>query len=264
MRIGIIGCGYVGQAAALYWKQKEHTVSVTTRRPERISLLQSLVDNVYLLTNPSLKEFILQQEALLISVAPDTQDDYHSTYLHTASEVAQHGAHLQTVLYTSSTSVYGEQEGSWVDETLFLQPAQIKDAILHQTEQVLLENLQACILRLGEIYGPGRDIGKRLRRMQQPFAGTGESYTNLIHLNDVVNALDFALNYNLKGIFNLCNDFHIPRRDFYEQICQQEMLPPVQWDPSKMSTHAGNKRVSNQKIKSQGFVFSHPMYEYSF
>lgn len=261
MKIGIIGCGYVGQATALHWKKKGHIVSVTTRRPERVAFLQSLVDHVYLLTAPSLKEFILEQEALLISVAPDTQDDYTSTYLQTASEVAQHGAHLQTVLYTSSTSVYGDQQGVWVDENTPLQPAQAKDAILYQTEQVLSQSLQACILRLGEIYGPGRDIGKRLRRAQQPFAGTGEAYTNLIHLADVVSALDFALKYHLKGIFNLCNDFHIPRREFYERLCQQELIPPVQWDPSKMSAHAGNKRVSNQKIKAQGFVFSHPVYD---
>ncbi len=270
MRIGIIGCGYVGQKIALQWKQAGHRLSVTTRRPERISYLASFADSVYLLESQSLHSFVHQQEALLISVAPDSSSDYASTYLQTAKQVAEEAnrtSTLKQILYTSSTSVYGDHEGAWVDELTPPKFAHDNARILYETEQILLEctseNLHVCILRLGEIYGPDREIEQRLRRMQmqsQPFAGTGQSYTNLIHVTDIVNALHFALTQRLQGVYNLCNDFHVLRSEFYAQICQREHLPPVQWNAQSISPHAGNRRVSNQKIKNAGFLFSQNMH----
>jgi hypothetical protein len=64
----------------------------------------------------------------------------------------------------------------------------------------------------------------------------------------------------LNGIYNLCNDFHIPRKPFYERLCQKRQIPPIQWDPTLTSLHQGNRRVSNQKIKTAGFAFTHPDY----
>lgn len=267
MKIGIIGCGYVGQAMALRWKQEGHTIAVTTRHPEKVPSLESLAHHVHVLKEGTLNSFLSQQDAVLVSVAPSASSDYRSTYLNTAQQIKERVAQtpgLKQIIYTSSTSVYGDHQGAWVDENTLIVPAYESARILHETEQVLLgcasTHLKVCILRLGEIYGPGREIGERLRRMHsQLFAGTGESYTNLIHLTDIVEALHFTLKQRLEGVYNLCNDFHIPRRQFYEQLCQQAGIPSIQWDPTKTSQHAGNKRVSNQKIKSTGFVFSKPI-----
>jgi nucleoside-diphosphate-sugar epimerase len=264
MKIGIIGCGYVGQAMALRWKPEGHTIAVTTRHPEKVPFFESLAHHVHVLKEGTLNNFLSQQDVVLVSVAPGASSDYRSTYLNTAHQIKEQIAHtprLKYVLYTSSTSVYGDHQGAWVDENTSIVPAHEQARILHETEQVLLScastHLKVCILRLGEIYGPGREISERLRRMQsQSFAGTGKSYTNLIHLTDIVEALDFTLQKRLEGIYNLCNDFHVPRRQLYEQLCQQKGIPPLQWDPTKTSQHAGNKRVSNQKIKTAGFVFS--------
>lgn len=273
MKIGILGCGYVGQAMALFWKQVGHRVAVTTRQPARVPFLQTLVDEVHLLEEHGLKHhlpssFLAQQEILLICVAPDKASDYASTYFDTAKQVAEQTAQnpsLRHILYTSSTSVYGDHGGEWVDEDTPIVPNHANREILYQTERVLLgcssQRLKICILRLGEIYGPGRNIEDRLRRMQhQPFAGSGASYTNLIHLTDILQALDFALQNQLQGIYNLCNDFHVPRREFYESLCKMENLPSVQWDPSLHHWHQGNKRVSNKKIKNDRFHFTHPSY----
>jgi nucleoside-diphosphate-sugar epimerase len=267
VKIGIVGCGYVGQAAALYWKQKGHHIAVTTRQPERVAFLQSLADSVTVLNSGALETFVSQQEALLISVAPDRFSDYASTYLHTAKQIAEQArdSDLKHLFYTSSTSIYGDYGGAWIDEITPLKHDHENGKILSETEQVLLgctsKDLKVCILRLGEIYGPGREIENRLRRMQnQSFAGTGHSYTNLVHLTDIVMALDFALQHNLNGIYNLCNDFHIPRNLFYEKLCQKEQIPPIKWDHERSNFHQGNKRVSNQKIKNVGFSFTHPNY----
>lgn len=268
MKIGIIGCGYVGQAAAVYWKQKGHQIAVTTRQPSRIAFLQTFADKVHLLEHNSLPSFIAQQEIVLISVAPDPSSNYSSTYLHTAKQVAKEIAQytsLKQILYTSSTSVYEDHQGEWVDENTPISPLNENNQILHETERVLLdcasENLKVCVLRLGEIYGPDRKIEDRLRRMlHQPFPGSGLTYTNLIHLTDIVQALDFALQQRCQGTYNLCSDFHESRKNFYDILCQIEHLPPIQWNASLRNWHQGNKRVSNQKIKKEGFRFTHPSY----
>lgn len=265
MKIGIIGCGYVGQAVASRWIDKGHIVSATTRKPIRLAALEHLALHPFLIQNGNLKPFIESQEAILISLAPNkTTDDYTATYLKTTQQIVQaldSSPSLKQILYTSSTSVYGDQQGAWTDETAPLNFFNGQARILYETEQLLLqqdsEHLSVCILRLGEIYGPRREISARLHRMQgHPFPGTGANYTNLIHLEDIVEALDFALNHNLRGIYNLCNDLHISRRQLYAALCEQEKLAPIQWDPLIQSQHGGNKRVSNQKIKNLGFSFS--------
>lgn len=265
MKIGIIGCGYVGQAAALQWKKTAgHEISATTRSVEKMSHLQTIVDHVYLLNaSHPLQTFIEQQEVLLIAVAPGGTSDYIATYLETAKSVAEaveRAPHLQQIIYTSSTSVYGDHQGAWVNEMTPLIPANENGWILAETEKILLgcasECRKACVFRLGEIYGPGREIAQRLRRMQgRVFAGMGEAYTNLIHLEEIVRASDFALTHRLSGLYNLCEDYHLPRRELYDKLCREEGLPAIQWDPSQVNPHAGNKRVSNEKLKEAGFDF---------
>lgn len=266
MRIGILGCGYVGQAAATLWKKAGHTVTATTRQPANIATLQALVDDVFLIQDEELQPFLSQQDVLLISVAPQHKaDDYTSTYLHTAQRIVDQlpmCPMLKQILYTSSTSVYGDHQGAWITEDTPPHLLNSHAHILWETEQVLFNQQSAkrnvCIFRLGEIYGPGREIGKRLRASQgQPFPGTGEQYANLIHREDITRALDFALQQRLYGIYNLCQDEHPSRKQLYEQLCQKENLPTIQWNSQQTTRHSGNKRVSNEKIKSLGFTFNH-------
>jgi len=268
MKIGIIGCGYVGQACAIAWKQQGHTVSVTTRQPQRVEALAALADHVELLTSASLTSFIQKQDALLISVAPSSTDDYVSTYVKTAEQAVaalSTAPLLRQIIYTSSTSVYGDHQGAWIDETVAVRASSSQTQRLIEAENILLAQQTSqraiCVYRLGEIYGPERRIEERLQRMSHvKFPGTGQAYTNLIHLTDIVRACQFALTHHLSGIFNLCNDLHLPRHLFYDQLCEQYQLPAITWDPQQMSRHGGNKRVSNQRLKELGFTFNEPSY----
>ncbi len=263
MRIGILGCGYVGLAAAHYWKRTGHHISVTTRKQERLASLKQVADEVYLIKDHQLFHFLSEIEVLLISVATDLGSTYLSTYLHTAQQIVEllpKLPNLKHILYTSSTSVYGDFQGNWVEETTPLTSLSDNGQCLYQTEQTLLEKTvgRQCvvILRLGEIYGPGRHVSDRLKKPPPIILpGNGEQYTNFIHLTDIIRALDFALTESLNGLFNLCNDLHQTRRAFYDKLCQQTNLPKVIWDPSRVNPHGGNKKVSNQKLKNLGFVF---------
>lgn len=265
MKVTIIGCGYVGKAIAQQWKSAGHCVSVTTRNPKRIPELNEIADRVILLQEDNLseilKETLSEQHVILLSLAADNTSLYESTYLHTAqalAKAAQHLPKLKQIIYTSSTSVYGEHQGNWVDENTQLAPSNANTKILVKTEQTLqllqTETCSVCIFRLGEIVGPGREIADRLKRMNgQPLPGTGENFTNFSELDDIVNAIDFAMSHQLAGIYNLCGDLHIPRKELYHQLCKKHGLPHVTWSASS-SIHGGNKRVCSQKLKNAGFL----------
>lgn len=256
MKIGIIGCGYVGKAAALHWKSAGHEVIVTTRSLQRAYELRPIADLVYILSD-DWHDLIKKLDVVLLSVAPDAKSDYIQTYLRTTEALIQAvpNSNLQQIIYTSSTSVYGDHQGAWVDENSPLKPSNTNAQILVAAEQTLLNLRTAvCIFRLGEIYGPNRSYEEKLRQNQgKVFPGTGENYMNRIHINDIVAALDLAVEKKLEGIYNLCDDMHMKRKEFYEKICESEQLPNVQWSPSVVSPHAGNKKVSNDKLKSFGW-----------
>lgn len=267
MKIGILGCGYVGQAVAKKWTEDGHEVIVSTRKPERISELKKVSKNVFILQPGLMKEFLQPLEALLVSVAPSrfaSIEEYQDAYLSTAQNLLRNLANcpqLQQIIYTSAISVYGDLKGGWADETSAAIPNSKHAEILYDTEKfyqsMASPSLNVCIFRLGDIYGPGREFEGRMHRMQgKILPGTGENYTNMVHLSDIVSAINFALNNNLEGIYNLCNDFHVPVKPFYNEICRKEKLPPVQWDPTKESPYGGDMRISSQKIKDLGFIFT--------
>lgn len=258
-KIAILGCGYVGKACAERWKASGHVVTAATRRSERLEQLAPLSSRQILLREEkAYRALLLQQDHLLIAVAPDPGKSYEETYLAAAERVIRNiSSSLQQIIYLSSTSVYGDHQGNWVDEETIARPCSSQALILLQTEELLHRHLSPslCILRLGEIIGPGREISLKLRSLPS-FPGTGENWTNLIHLEDLVSLIDFVFRKNLTGVYNACSDLHIPRKELYEKIASKNQLAPPRWDPSRCSPHAGNKRVSNAKIRRAGFEFA--------
>lgn len=268
MRIAIIGCGYVGSALAIKLRKNGHYVTTTTRSHSKTANLKAISDDVCILKGndcEALKNLLQNQHAAILTLAADSQESYEDTYLDTAkalSNIISEIPQLSQIVYTSSTSVYGNHQGLTVDENTHVSSLHPTGQILISAEKILMDlsykERSVCILRLGEIYGPNRQIAERLRQMKgKSLPGDGSSMTNLIHLDDIVAAINFALTQRLNGVFNLCSDIHIPRRDLYAQICQKEGLPAITWDPTKASLHSGNKVVSNAKIKLAGFNFLH-------
>lgn len=260
MKICIIGCGYVGKNAAREWKSQGHEITVTARSLERAYQLRPLADLVYILTN-DWRDLLEKQDLVLLSVAPDRGGDYYETYLRSSEKLvaALQSSSVSQIIYTSSTSVYGEHHGEWVDENTPPKPAHAKAQILLDTEETLLKasspSRKVCIYRLGEIYGPGRSLIDKVEQIQGVvLPGTGQAITNLIHLKEIQSALNIALVKGLQGIYNLCNDRHIPRKDLYRQICTENGWKDPLWDAKMVSPHGGNKKVNNEKIKAMGWA----------
>ncbi|MDP1836628.1 MAG: SDR family oxidoreductase [Chlamydiales bacterium] len=255
----VIGCGYIGSALAQAWAAQGVLVTATTTTPGRLTELEQIAHKAVLLDfkdEDQLLELLQGHDWIVVSVAAKDSSSYQETYLYTAQALVksmEQAPNVSRVIYTSSTSVYGEHDGDWVDEETPLTPISPQAKILAQTEEVLSTLPNACIMRLGEIIGPGRDIVERLQKqVGRTLPGTGQNFTNLSHRDDIVNAIMFAAEHGLSGIYNACNDLHITRKQLYDAICARMGWPEFTWDPTQKTMHGGNKRVTSDKIHKAG------------
>jgi nucleoside-diphosphate-sugar epimerase len=269
MKVTILGCGYVGVAVARYWQQKgDWVVTATTTRSSRVSSLEAIAQQVAIVKGNDTKRLksILQNQEVILLTMGARGASYEETYLQTAKTLVAllpELPSLRQAIYTSSYAVYGDRQGQWVDESSPVAPANANAEILAQTEQVLLaatrENFKVCILRLGGIYGEGRELVKifgRAAGTTRP--GQGQDASNWIHLADIVGAIDFALQHQLQGIYNLVDDSHLTTGELLAGVLEKHGLPPVIWDASQPSQRPYNAKVSNQKIKDAGYQFLRP------
>lgn len=254
-----MGAGYVGEELLRCFQTQPHEIFITTTRKERIDALSCYGHCVLLPKEDKVfKELIDSCDGIIILIAPKNSQSYEEVYLQTAKRVSLALKDRQTpfyLLYTSSTSVCEGNE--WVAEDKVLCPKSENAKILLETERYYLNcNASTCILRLGGIYGPKRELPDRAKRFSgKNMLSSGDEPTNHIHLEDIIAAILFCLGRSLTGIYHLVNDDHTPRRELYSHLCQLAGIPCPIWskDLSKSSY-----KVCNQKIKSMGFVFKHP------
>lgn len=266
----IIGCGYLGMKIATLLSQKKIHVTATTRHVERLKELAQVAQKGVILKSTQEEVFhslIQVNDLIIVTIAPDRREAYDSTYLQTAQTIRQIAASHPSpkwLIYTSSTSVYGDHHGLWVDEDSPLLSQTPQGKCLIDTENCYLSLKEfgwtTTLFRVSELYGPpGRELQQKALRMQEFAAfNSKDHYTNMIHGNDAATAIDYAISHHLKGIYNLADDEHPTRQEFYSQLAKHYQLAEPTWDPSLSSFHSDNKRVSNHKIKSAGFSFEHP------
>ncbi|MDJ0775363.1 MAG: SDR family oxidoreductase [Mastigocoleus sp. MO_167.B18] len=270
MNFIIIGCGYVGYALAEHLQQKKTcVVTATTTTPEKISKLQKVAQKALVLKGEDiegLKSALQNQDTVLLSIARIGNSTYQETYLQTAKNLVRavkDNPTVKQIIYTSSSSVYGNFGGNLVDEETQIQPTSESGKTLRETEQILLsasnEKLSICILRLAGIYGPNREIRKIYSRFAgKTLPGEGKEAANWIHLDDIVGAIDFASRHRLAEIYNVVDDANLTRYEVIEKVCAEHNLEKIKWDSSLKSSRSSNARVSNQKLKAAGYKLIHP------
>lgn len=272
--IAILGCGYVGSAVADYWQDRGHDVTGTTTSRERVAELAGIVSKVVLMKGDDRKavhSLLEGQTTLVVSVAPTgfqvaTEATYADTYITTTQNVVDalaQAPHVKQIIYLSSCSVYGDRQGAWVDETTHIDPTEHNSQVLHQSEQIILQaanyDQKVCVLRLGGIYGPERELVGMfggLAGMTMP--GTGDRFVNWIHRDDIIGAIEFARLNELEGIYNLVDNSQLTIKEQVKLVCSAYGLPPVHWDASQLSIQRKSLQVSNQKIKAAGYDLIHP------
>lgn len=267
----ILGCGYVGRRLAEDWLHQGLNVTTTTTTPAKVDDLKTIGQmthpNVVVIRGDdakALETLLSNQTVLLVAVASQGKRSYQDTYLATAQTLAQVLPHttIRQVIYTGSFGVYGNHGGHWVTEDTAIAPATDNAQVMADAEHALLsiasEQQRVCILRLGGIYGPGRELLKIFRRRSGTvMAGDGKDPSNWIHLDDIAGAIDFARTHQLQGIYNLVQDTILSRRELLDRLFETYHLPGVHWDPSLPGRRSHSVKVSNQKIKNAGYTFIH-------
>lgn len=266
MKLLVMGAGYVGMALLNQMHKKPYEIVVTTTQKDRIQALKKLGHEVFCLesnTESEFQEMLRSCQGMVILVAPKDPNTYIDTYLHTAKRIASALVGITSpfyLLYTSSTSVY-EGHSGWVSEPMDLHPESTNAKILLETERIYLNcGVNACILRLGGIYGPQRElIDRAIRFSGQVLPGTGNEPTNHVHLDDIVTAILLCIDHAFTGLYNLVNDDHTTRKELYSSLCQSLSIPSPIWNLELLQSRQGGYKVSNQKIKNSGFIFKYPL-----
>ena len=268
---GIIGCGYVGAAVAAHLMRQGHEVVGTTTSPGRLSELCDLVDHprIYNAADPLADvSFLDQLDAVLIAMAPTTatfeEDQYENVYGQAVPALVEalgrrKGRKPLHVTYLSSAGVYGDQAGAICNELTPPDCSNHANALLASAETSVLSlndaSTQACVLRLGGIYGPGKDIPSYIRSASgQSVRKNGNHINAWVHLLDIVRGIDFAFERRLQGIYNLVDDLQFTRRQLSNALCDVDGLPPVIWDNhDRPGARIFNARVSNARLREMGF-----------
>lgn len=206
---------------------------------------------------------------LLISIPPDEQGD-QVLRLHQQDMINL--PNLKWVGYLSTTGVYGDYQGAWVDESSELKPATSRTQWRVQAEQAWLETaLPVHIFRLAGIYGPGRSVLDSLQAGTAKRIDKPEQYFSRIHVADITKTLTASMMHpNPPAIYNVCDDLPAPQADVmtYGATLLGMTPPPLvalsdaSLSEMARSFYAQNRRVKNNKIKqSLGITLTYPTYK---
>jgi nucleoside-diphosphate-sugar epimerase len=284
MRVLIVGCGYVGLPLGAELVRLGHEVSGLRRSAAsenelKTAGIQPLFGDV---TQPETLARLPREFDWVMNcvAAGGGADDYRQVYLQgtrnliewlaPASAEASARQALKKFVYTSSTSVYGQTDGSQVKESSPTEPLAETAKILVETEKVLLaavaeRKFPAVILRVAGIYGSDRGHWfKQFLKDEARIEGDGSRYLNMIHRDDLIGCIIAALKNGRAGeIYNAADDEPVSQLHFFQWLAQalDKPLPPCEPDNPAENRKRGvtNKRVLNRRLKMElGYQFKHP------
>ena len=181
-------------------------------------------------------------------------EPYRAVYLEGAHALAETLAPAQFI-FTSSTSVYAQTDGSVVTEQSAAEPDRETGRILRETEDFVIAR-GGCVARLAGIYGPGRSVLlNKFLSGEAVIEGDGTRVINQVHRDDIATALAHLLESNARGIFNVSDDEPMTQRAVYQWLAEHfaKPLPPSgPIDPNRKRGWT-SKRVSNAKLRALGW-----------
>ena len=269
MRVLIVGCGYVGLPLGMELVKQGHEVIGIRRGPEggddlKAAGIQPVFADITLpgslasLTGPF--DWVVNT----VSSGKGGVEDYRAVYLNGTRHLLEWLAPAppKKYVYTSSTSVYGQIDGSAVKEDSATRPQGETGQLLLETEQLLLnaareQKFPAVILRVAGIYGPDRGhLFQQYLRNEARLYGKGDRLINMIHRDDLVSVIVAALKSGRPGeIYNAVDDEPVPQIHFFRWLSETlgKWMPPVATEPENAQRKRSltHKRVSNRKLKME-------------
>ena len=271
-RVLIAGCGYVGEAAADLFHEQKWAVEGWTRSRESAAHLADrpypvravdITDRVAVAVAAASGEFdvILQS----VSTSGGDVEDYRQLYLGGARNLLQCFPSSR-LLFTSSTSVYAQKDGTVVDESSAAEPTHEKGKILRETEELVLA-ASGIVARLGGIHGPGRSFF--LTKFLEGAAANDpkeQRFINQVHRDDIISALLLLAERRIASagqVFNVVGDQPIKASEAYEWLSMRlgKRLPSPGEPAISRKRGQSNKRVSNAKLRALGWEPRYPTFE---
>ncbi|WP_170349453.1 SDR family oxidoreductase [Ruegeria atlantica] len=252
------GHGYSAQALSQLLEPQGWRICGTTRDPAQSPAIRA--SGADPLVWPGQVPNLDGVTHLLISTAPKADGDPVLAALQ--DEISARAAQFEWVGYLSTTAVYGDHQGAWVDETTPPAPTAERGRWRVKAEQqwMSIPDLPTHIFRLAGIYGPGRGPFSKLKRAgMRRIIKPGQVFSR-IHVADIAQVLAASMAApNPGAIYNVCDDEPVPPQDViaYAAELQGLPLPPeVPFDeadltPMARSFYNENKRVRNDRIKDE-------------
>lgn len=270
MTILLAGCGDLGTEAGLRFAAQGHRVVGWRRSAAK---LPAPIEGVAAdLASGPLPPVPADTTAVVIAVAADapSEDAYRAAYINGLTNVLdaldRDGVAPQRVFFVSSTAVYGDADGGWVDEDTLPTPSGFSGRILLEAEETLQARVRgtgttAVALRLGGIYGPGRT-----RLIDQVRNGTALvphdlRYTNRIHRDDAAAAIvHLATMPAAPSPVYVCVDDDPADLGSVLRFLAAELGLAAPPEGDAGPTRGGNKRCRNRLLHSTGFDFRYPSF----
>ncbi len=261
-----IGHGFSARALAPRLLAKGWRVIGTTRSDDKAGTLRN--EGIEPMIWPGAPLPLEEVSHLLTSVAPG--DDGDPVLAEMTDELVS-ARHLEWVGYLSTTGVYGDQKGGWVDETSTLTPSTKRGRARVAAEAAWQKlGLPLHVFRLAGIYGPGRGPFAKVRQgTARRIIKEGQVFSR-IHVEDIAAVLEASIARPDPGaIYNLCDDDPAPPEDVIEHAALLLGLPvppaipfeEAEMTPMARSFYADSKRVRNDRIKTElGVTLSYPDY----
>ena len=266
----IAGCGDVGSRFGLQMSRAGWTVYGLRREAAGlpVPILPVAGD---LLAGQCPRNWPNAELSYLVYAASASQHDepgYRQAYVEGLRNVLgwleQRGQRPKRLLFLSSTGVYGQNQGEWIDETSPTEPNGFTGQVMLEAERLALNSgLPATLVRMGGLYDPARpwlqnQIRAGLRVDREP-----PQYSNRIHRDDAAGLLAFLLQADLRGValddcyLGVDND-PAPLHEVVDWL--RERLDVTHWAEQSMTRRAGSKRCSNARARALGWTPKYPSY----
>lgn len=267
----IVGCGDVGSRLARQLQAKGWQVSGLRRSVEQLPqgvqpVAADLNDRRIPQAWPD-----LAPDYLVYCVAASQHDEagYQAAYVeglrHVLAWLAAKGQQPRRLLFVSSSSVYAQQDGEWIDEPAATEPEGYSGKVMLDAEQVALHSgIPASVVRLTGIYGPGREWLLSQVRQGYRVAEEPPLYGNRIHAEDAASLLAHLLQADAQGV--RLDDCYIGVDDAPAPLAEvvgwlREYLGVTQWSDEQRVRRTGSKRCSNARARALGWVPQYPSYK---
>lgn len=264
----IVGCGYLGERLGARLRQQGERVVGTVRSPSRAARIAGLG------IEPLIADVLVPDS---LGLLPAAERIFYCVGFDRAAGSSLRTVYvdgLQNVLdvlppsvtrfvYASSTGVYGQTDGEWVDEASPTCPQHESGKACLEAEQRILawaeardHSISAIILRFAGLYGPGRVVRRSILERGELIRGDPDKFLNLVHIDDAAQAAATALLAAPAGsVYLIGDDRPVSRKEYYTRMALLIAAPEPRFEPPppgspEAAREATNKRVANERMKS--------------